>query len=569
MEIKPTDLTIKTLLESAFLKVPRFQRPYSWERENVSDFWTDVIASEDPDYFIGAFVVYRAFQGSDTLLIVDGQQRITTITLLLAAIREQFAELGHRDLAEGIQGLIERRNINHEMQFILQSESPYPYLQEHIQKFGQAELDTSRGEEEEALASAYEFLREQVVGMLYAVDHDTGLSEARKKLKKRERLIAIRDKILRLQLILIQLSNEDEAYLIFETINSRGKDLTVADLVKNHLTRLLKPKNKSVDVAKDKWFSILDLFDASAEDIDVSRFLHHAWLSRNPYLAERKLFKELKRAVTKLNARAYLDELVSDAQIYRRILEPSWYKWKNEEREIRQALDAMNLFRVVQPVPMLLAILRAQEEGRLTLRQVRQVLVQMEHFHVQFTAVTAQRTGGGTAHMFALAARSLSSASNKNSAQRTIRDFVEKLRSRLPSQAEFEAGFVEIQYLEEASRQKPLMKYLLSRFDAASRRAAVVDYEAMTIEHLAPQKPPGGSSIPPEVVGSIGNLLLVPRNLNEELANKPFKKKREILLSAGVPLDDIVKKASDWREDEIQKRTRALAVRAQEEVFVV
>jgi uncharacterized protein with ParB-like and HNH nuclease domain len=115
MDIKPTDQTIKTLLESSFLKVPRFQRPYSWERENVADFWADVVASEDPDYFIGSFAVFRAFQGSDTLLIVDGQLRITTITLLLAAIRDQFADLGHQDLAEGIQGLIERRNINHEM----------------------------------------------------------------------------------------------------------------------------------------------------------------------------------------------------------------------------------------------------------------------------------------------------------------------------------------------------------------------------------------------------------------------------------------------------------------------
>jgi hypothetical protein len=77
------------------------------------------------------------------------------------------------------------------------------------------------GEEEEALASAYEFLREQVASTLKSIDNDTLLSAGKKKPKKRERLIAIRDKILRLQLILIQLSNEDEAYLIFETLASR------------------------------------------------------------------------------------------------------------------------------------------------------------------------------------------------------------------------------------------------------------------------------------------------------------------------------------------------------------
>ncbi|HEY3569347.1 MAG TPA: DUF262 domain-containing HNH endonuclease family protein [Thermoanaerobaculia bacterium] len=568
MDIKPTDQTIKSLFESNFLKVPRFQRPYSWESENVSDFWADTVVSEDLEYFIGSFVVYRPFQGSDTLLIVDGQQRITTITLLLAVIRDQFAELGHRDLAEGVQGMIERRNVNNETQFILQSESPYPYLQEHIQKFGVAELEVDKGAEEEALAAAYEFLRRQVIGSLSAIDSDTGISEAKKKQKKRERLIAIRDKILRLQLILIQLGNEDDAYLIFETINTRGKDLTVADLVKNYLTRLLKPRNRNIDIAKQKWNSILDLFDASEVDIDMSRFLHHSWLSRYPYLAERKLFKEIKRIVDKSNAGSYLDDLVLDAQIYRRILEPD-SKWKREEREIKQALDAMNLFRVVQPVPMLLAILRSYGAGYLTLRQVKKIMVQMEHFHVQFTAITAQRTGGGTAHMFALASRSLHNASNKNGAQRVLRDFAGKLHSRLPSRAEFEAGFVEVQYLEEASRQRALVKYLLSQFDARLRRGVVVDYDAMTIEHLAPQNPSGGSSIPAEIVGSMGNLLLIPSKLNESLANKPFAKKREILMSEGVPLDDIIKKATHWGIDEIETRTSSLAAQAQEEIFVV
>jgi uncharacterized protein with ParB-like and HNH nuclease domain len=77
MEIKPVDQTVKTLLESFFHRIPRFQRPYSWDRENVADFWNDAVTSDDLDYFIGSFVVYRGTVATDTLLIVDGQQRIT------------------------------------------------------------------------------------------------------------------------------------------------------------------------------------------------------------------------------------------------------------------------------------------------------------------------------------------------------------------------------------------------------------------------------------------------------------------------------------------------------------
>ena len=144
----------------------------------------------------------------------------------------------------------------------------------------------------------------------------------------------IRDSVLRLQLIAVQLGNEDDAYLIFETLNTRGKDLTVADLVKNHLTRLLKPKHKGVDIARDKWNGILELFDRSENEISINRFLHHSWLSRHPYTTEKKLFKEIKRTVNQAIAMSFLDELLSDAYLYRQILEPDSYKWRKEEREV-------------------------------------------------------------------------------------------------------------------------------------------------------------------------------------------------------------------------------------------
>jgi uncharacterized protein with ParB-like and HNH nuclease domain len=85
MIIKPLDRTTKDLLEGGFYKIPRFQRPYSWNKENVDDFWTDAIASEEKDYFTGSFVIYREHQNADAFMIVDGQQRLTTIPKLTSA----------------------------------------------------------------------------------------------------------------------------------------------------------------------------------------------------------------------------------------------------------------------------------------------------------------------------------------------------------------------------------------------------------------------------------------------------------------------------------------------------
>jgi hypothetical protein len=564
------DQTVKTLLESFFYRIPRFQRPYSWDRVNVEEFWNDAISSSDADYFIGSFVVYRGNPATDTLLIVDGQQRITTITLLLAALRTVLSDCGHEGLARGIQLLIERSDLNNEKQYVLQSETPYPYLQEYIQKFGVPELPASSGGEEDALREAYSFLAEQLRMVLSAIDEDPSIAAEKKAEVRKKRLLAIRDKLMRLQLILIQLTSEDDAYLIFETLNTRGKDLTVADLVKNHLTRLLRVGNRSVDAAKQKWDDIRTHFDESAEDININRFLHHSWLSRHPYLPEKKLFREIKRVVTKPNAASYLDQLYSDSRLYRRIMEPSSRKWKKEEVEIAESLRALNLFRVVQPMPMLLSILRAYESGRLTLAQTRKLLRSMENFHFQFSAIAAQRTGGGTALMFALAARELEDAPSKDKAARVVAEFVGKLRHKLPTGPEFAAAFGELQYTAENSKQRPLVRYLLVRLDQEMRKHGAADYDKMSIEHIAPQNPTKGEPPAPPNVGRIGNLILVPASLNnEELANKPYPKKLAAFKKEHLPLDPALSSAIDWTVDEIDARTRALAVLLQAKVFRV
>jgi len=88
MKIESKDTDIESLLAGAYFHIPRFQRPYSWDEDNLGDFWNDVIVNKSDDYFIGSMVVYK--KDKQQFGVVDGQQRLTTITILLCVIRDYF-----------------------------------------------------------------------------------------------------------------------------------------------------------------------------------------------------------------------------------------------------------------------------------------------------------------------------------------------------------------------------------------------------------------------------------------------------------------------------------------------
>src|ERR1035437_7340293 len=174
MKIRSIDKNIADILNSGFYQIPRFQRPYSWERENIEDFWTDVFVNSGPDYFIGSMVVYKP-ENSDVAFVVDGQQRLTTITMLLAALRNAFEENNFPDSAAGIQSLIERKDIDNKNQYSLQTETSYPYFQEHIQSARPAEVEPEIGREEAALSLTFNFFTSQFKDTTNAIKGDKSL----------------------------------------------------------------------------------------------------------------------------------------------------------------------------------------------------------------------------------------------------------------------------------------------------------------------------------------------------------------------------------------------------------
>jgi len=213
MKINSIDKNVKNILSANYYKIPRFQRPYSWTQENISDFWTDTIVDSEVDYFIGSIVVFDA--GNDTFGIVDGQQRLSTITMILCALRNYLHAEGFKGLADAVHQLIERADINNKPRFVLSTESPFPYFQEYVQKYGEPDMQVQVGEEEKDIETTFNQICRYIEETVQSIKNDPTLNDEGKKKQIQDKLISIRDKLLNLKVIFIELDNEDDAYTIW------------------------------------------------------------------------------------------------------------------------------------------------------------------------------------------------------------------------------------------------------------------------------------------------------------------------------------------------------------------
>ena len=563
MKITCIDKEIRQILASDFYVIPRFQRPYSWTKENIEEFWNDVVVESEGNHFIGSVVVYSSSTGK--LGIVDGQQRLTTITITLASLRNAFAENNLKKLANGIHHFVERKDLSDDSQYVLQTESSYPYFQEHIQKFDQAEIALNPGPEENLLGEAYSLLTQKIRATIEAISHNPSISQKKKAENIENELTKIRDRILSIKLIFIELDDENDAYFVFETLNTRGKDLGVSDLAKNHLVRLIRPKNVNVDLAKEKWEGIIEILEGSQKELTIDSFLYHWWLSRYAYMSSKKLFKAFRQKVTKTNAKQILSDLESDATIYRWKHETSYRTWHSSEEPIRKTLEALNLFKTKQDLPMVLSILRALESKIIKPKTAKRVLRAIECFHFIFTSVTSQRSSGGISGMYALHARDLFSAKTEEESIKVIDDLISKLRQKLPSKAEFSASFIELNFSKRNTLRRSLVHYVLTSMDSHFDESGIEkNYKAMTIEHIAPES---SNSHKEEVISNIGNLILLSSDLNSSLGNKNFSAKKPILSKAAIWKDAIFESAIEWNDESVKQRASLLASLAYDKVW--
>ena len=248
--MKASETTVRNLLEGTKqFQIPLFQRPYSWDKTNWQSLWDDLMSlyweKVEGFYFLGPIVtqaVAGTAEGISPFVVIDGQQRLTTLTLLLATLRNHLRQ-DNPELADELYELylINKFKKGDDLYKVLPTQDDREVYRTIIQ------TQDREIEGQGNIYEAYKFFSERLTER--DPDEDTLIDYAKFKTVVLERLT----------LVNITSEDRDNPYLIFESLNYKGQELTQADLVRNYIFMKL-PRAQQENVYNDVWLPLQKQF---------------------------------------------------------------------------------------------------------------------------------------------------------------------------------------------------------------------------------------------------------------------------------------------------------------------
>lgn len=571
MEVKAENVRFENILTKGQFIIPDYQREYDWEEPELNEFIEDIDELNSGDkHFMGHMVFEGDFNG-DKFFVIDGQQRITTITILLCVIRDHLYKLNSassKKLADAIHNkYIFSQDKEGDPFEVLKNDMPYPILQAYVQnKFGDKDDSKKpKKEGEKKIVKAYDKF----------IKHFEKSTE--------NELVIARNKLLNLEVIFVAVkSSEDgdtvDAHEIFMTLNATGKDLTAFDLIKSRIFKLY-PKKVHINEPNDTWKDILKNInneDSAKKSGDKSKkFLNNFWSSRYKKVKNEKIFKDFVKEIIKpkREIKTFLKELLEDSILFKKIEEPNKNDWKNDnEFKIFLSLDAITqVFGIDVANPILLALLREYKKNNISLTYLIKALNCIERYHFINNAITSGRSSG-LDHKYSKYGRELLIAKDKTKKHIVIDGLIKSLNNNLPQKSLFEASFDKnLFYTSKKTNRKKLVQYVLKKLELKQNPNS--DLLNVSIEHIFPEKPKRGLiKLEDELIANIGNLALLDRKLNsdERIGNNSFEIKKPIIEKEShiITTKKIFTSNTTWGKKEINKRKIDLIEELYSEVWL-
>ena len=537
--------------------IPVYQRPYSWKKKNCEQLLKDlkeVYERKHQSHFFGSVVYVSENNGScQEFIIIDGQQRITTVSMLLLAIRNYVLKHPELDVKSINTKKIKNAYLTDEyadnakklkLKLIQNDDDAYNSLIEGKQPI-----------EDTSITSNYNYFYSEI-GKMTAPE-----------------LEGVYNAISTLDIVSISLKPEDgdDPQLIFESLNSTGLDLETADKIRNYV--LMNMKNKEQEkFYRDYW----EPLEQTVGHSEINKFIRFYLANKTRRLYdEKKLYFEFKyyREGSGLSLESILQDMLEYAGYYREITAAD--KNSTPYSDILKRIGKLD---VKTCVPLIMDLFKARSGGYISDEELRKALEVIENFIVR--REVCDLPTNALNKLFVQVGAEVDKDVNDEDISyydAFCRELLSKTgRSRFPNNHEFRERFESY----DLYNAKPGMrKYILERLENFSIRELVdveklVDNKTLTIEHVMPQtlsdewKKQLGENwelIQTKYLNTPGNLTLTA--YNSDYSNSPFEKKKTMpekgFLFSKLTLNDYIKTCDSWGEEQIRERAGILYQKAE------
>ena len=558
MNFNTTNSTFRQLMGNGIMyRVPPFQRDYSWTADEWDDLWQDIIGLFGEDAEPAHYMGYLVLQSSDNKRfdVIDGQQRITTLSVLMLAAISHLKDLsdangGDEDQANRADQL---RNsyIGYLDPVTLVAQSKLT-LNRHNDRFYQNYLVPLEHMPQRGLNASEHLLRKVFIWFKEHIKAHAG--------NDGERVAKFVDQIVdQIFFTVITVTDELNAFKVFETLNARGVRLSSTDLLKNYLFSVIgneKAHEAELKNLEERWETIVGLLGSES----FPEFLRIFWNSRNKLVRKADLFKTIRRVISsKGKAFELIRDLDEHARVYAALRNPSDALWDADERDY---LSKLQMFNVRQPLAILLsAFNRFGDSDRSSFKRILRA-ISMVSF--RYNVICSKQTNEQERTYNDIAQRLASDDCA------TAHDVMLALAPVYPEDREFQAAFAEKELRTTNSRNNKVVRYILFALEQHLSSGQEFEFESArySVEHILPEHPEDGWDNFDEAehercVYQLGNMTLLKTSVNRDLGNAAFTEKRSAYEQSEFAYSrKIAEDYDEWTVEKIQAQQKWMARQA-------
>lgn len=470
-------------------EIPKFQRPYSWKNKQLQDFFSSILENEE-DYFIWNIISVLPIDNVNnienfSLQIIDGQQRLTTLFLLLSVIKKQLSDLPEK---EGINIKWKIARIDNilfwkdaedfsddiwETKLTFNKQSYTDLFKTILLNELNDDIEKQSSDIEKRLISNFYILNKLIK------DHIQWWDDF-------ENLNLLLTKIMKLQFIFIWVSTDSDIYWIFEWFNATWLGLSVADLIKNSILNNTKQDKNIQDSVTFLWDEMEDLFSSTTSLNKFPKFIRYQWISKNWYISLSNLYSEINKIKIKWHNQDdilnFITELNEDSKIYLWIMYEKHEKFLDIPKNLISHFSDFRYLRNDQVYEVLLSYYRLYKNGLVKEWTLIKNLKKLWIFVVRSRFVSINPSD--YEKKFAKHCEILSDA-NKESINSYLDWFISEIKKLVSDDKQFITNIVsDVRYND--SDKKLIKKIFLAIFEKENSTISINEPE---IEHILPQKP--------------------------------------------------------------------------------